>query len=286
MVGLLFGVGVCAAAPVLLAPNRRLTERVSPLLGGVVIQPWLWVFCRQRLWPFVSRRLSGEAHAARLRQAGVESNPLRHRLAQFALAISVASMVICWFGLMSLTGRGIGLGRVLFVAVALSIGAVVVSELRVSAAIARRRREKFTELADVAELMALSVTAGEPLTVALAGVSEVSDGVLGNEITRALQAELGSRSITDVLKTLRDQADVVAVQRFFAGVAAAAERGTPLADLLRAQARDVRAGLARELMESAGRREIAMLAPVVFLILPCVVVVALYPGLVAIRGVM
>lgn len=284
--GLLFGVGVCAAAPVLLAPNRRLTERVSPLLGGVVIQPWLWVFGRQRLWPVISRRLSGEAHAARLRQAGVESNPLRHRLAQFALAISVASMVICWFGLMSLTGRGIGLGRVLFVAVALSIGAVVVSELRVSAAIARRRREKFTELADVAELMALSVTAGEPLTVALAGVSEVSDGVLGKEITRALQAELGSRSITDVLKTLRDQADVVAVQRFFAGVAAAAERGTPLADLLRAQARDVRAGLARELMESAGRREIAMLAPVVFLILPCVVVVALYPGLVAIRGVM
>lgn len=286
MVGLLFGVGVCAAAPVLLAPNRRLTERVSPLLGGVVIQPWLWVFCRTRLWPLVSRRLSGEAHAARLRQAGVESNPLRHRLAQLALAISVASMVICWFGLMSLTGRGIGLGRVLFVAVALSIGAVVVSELRVSAAIARRRREKFMELADVAELMALSVTAGEPLTVALAGVSEVSDGVLGQEITRALQAELGSRSMTDVLKALRDQADVVAVQRFFAGVAAAAERGTPLADLLRAQARDVRAGLARELMESAGRREIAMLAPVVFLILPCVVVVALYPGLVAIRGVM
>jgi tight adherence protein C len=55
---------------------------------------------------------------------------------------------------------------------------------------------------------------------------------------------------------------------------------------LRAQAKDVRAALARDLMESAGKREIAMLAPVVFLILPCVVLVALYPGFVAIRGVM
>ena len=56
------------------------------------------------------------------------------------------------------------------------------------------------------------------------------------------------------------------------------ERGTPLADVLRAQAADARELAAAELMETAGRREIAMLVPVVFLILPVTVVFALFPG--------
>jgi tight adherence protein C len=286
LVGLLFATGVCAALPVLVAPNRRLTERVSPLLGGVVAPPWVWVIWQQRLQPWLARQITGAAYRARLLQAGIETDPWRYRISQIAISVGASFGVICWFGLMSLTGRSVGLTRMLLIAGLVGIGALVVNELRLSAVIARRRREKFVELADVADLLALSVTAGEPLTVALAGVAEVSAGALGHEISGALKADLGQRPTVDVVKQLRDQADVVAVQRFFAGLAAAAERGTPIADLLRAQASDVRAGLGRELMESAGRREIAMLAPVVFLILPCVVVVALYPGLVAIRGVM
>ena len=59
----------------------------------------------------------------------------------------------------------------------------------------------------------------------------------------------------------------------------AVERGTPLADVLRAQAQDVREAGRRELMETGGRKEIAMMVPVVFLVLPVTVVFAVYPGL-------
>ncbi len=59
----------------------------------------------------------------------------------------------------------------------------------------------------------------------------------------------------------------------------AIERGTPLADVLRAQAQDVRDNAKRELMETAGKKEIAMLAPVVFFILPLTVIFAVFPGL-------
>jgi type II secretion system protein len=52
-----------------------------------------------------------------------------------------------------------------------------------------------------------------------------------------------------------------------------------LADVLRAQAQDVRDNAKRELLEVAGKKEIAMLAPVVFLILPLTVVFAIFPGL-------
>src|SRR5699024_9743743 len=67
--------------------------------------------------------------------------------------------------------------------------------------------------------------------------------------------------------------------RFGEGVSIAIERGTPLADVLRAQAQDAREEAKRELMETAGQREIMMLVPVVFFVLPLVIVFAIFPGL-------
>jgi tight adherence protein C len=58
----------------------------------------------------------------------------------------------------------------------------------------------------------------------------------------------------------------------------ALDRGTPLADVLRAQAGDVREAYKRALLEEGGRREIAMMLPVVFLIMPVTVIFALFPG--------
>ena len=49
--------------------------------------------------------------------------------------------------------------------------------------------------------------------------------------------------------------------------------------MLRAQPQDVRDNAKRELMETAGKKEIAMLAPVVFFILPLTVIFAVFPGL-------
>ena len=53
-----------------------------------------------------------------------------------------------------------------------------------------------------------------------------------------------------------------------------------MADVLRAQAADVREASKRALLEAGGRKEISMMVPVVFLLLPITVLFALYPGLV------
>ena len=66
--------------------------------------------------------------------------------------------------------------------------------------------------------------------------------------------------------------------RFATGIAVAVERGTPLADVLHAQAADVREAGRRELIESAARKEVLMMAPVVFFVLPITIVFAFYPG--------
>ena len=51
----------------------------------------------------------------------------------------------------------------------------------------------------------------------------------------------------------------------------------------RAQAADAREASRRALMEEGGRREIAQMVPVVFLVLPITVVFALFPGLFVLR---
>ena len=69
------------------------------------------------------------------------------------------------------------------------------------------------------------------------------------------------------------------LSRFVDGIVIAVQRGTPLAEVLRAQAQDVREDGRRALLEAAGMKEIVMMIPVVFLILPVTVVFALFPGL-------
>ncbi|BDZ56013.1 hypothetical protein GCM10025870_30860 [Agromyces marinus] len=80
------------------------------------------------------------------------------------------------------------------------------------------------------------------------------------------------------LAEVRDGLDHAALTRALDQALAALERGAPLAGVLRAQAGDARADAKRHLIELAGRKEIAMLVPLVFLILPVTIAFALFPG--------
>jgi tight adherence protein C len=67
----------------------------------------------------------------------------------------------------------------------------------------------------------------------------------------------------DALQEFSSRTDLGPLVPFVDGMIVAVERGTPLADVLRAQAQDVRDTAKRELMESAGKKEIGMMVPVV-----------------------
>lgn len=70
------------------------------------------------------------------------------------------------------------------------------------------------------------------------------------------------------LAEMVDRTDSPALTRLARTLTTAIERGSPLASVLHDQARDQRERSLAALMEEGGRREIAMLLPVVFLILP------------------
>jgi tight adherence protein C len=183
--------------------------------------------------------------------------------------------------LAAITG-GVGLGALLGFALALrgSSGLLVIllhSSLQ-SSARRRRSRRIAAELPDLAELLAFAVAAGESPVAAIARVGAMSGGDLGMLMRRASSETRLGTPFDAAMRELVHAADCPEVERFVDAVLLAMERGTPLAEFLRAQAADSRAAQSRRLMESAGRKDVAMLIPIVFLILPTVVLIALFPG--------
>jgi tight adherence protein C len=108
-----------------------------------------------------------------------------------------------------------------------------------------------------------------------------SRGELSRELASVLADLRAGEPFTTAMERLAIRVPVPAVVRFVDGLVVATERGTPLGDVLRAQAADVREQHKRDLIEAGGRREVLMLVPVVFLELPVVILFALYPGLVS-----
>lgn len=145
-------------------------------------------------------------------------------------------------------------------------------------AVRRRRAELLSDLPAVAELLALSVGAGENVAAAVERVA-AGRGPLCAELRRALAEVRTSTPLLDALTAMSARLGVRALGRFVDGIAVAVESGSPLAEVLRAQAGDARDAERRQLLETGGRREVQMMVPVVFGVLPVTVVFAVFPGL-------
>lgn len=167
-------------------------------------------------------------------------------------------------------------------AVAFVLG-VLLRENRLTAHVTERERRILAEFPTVAELLALAVGAGEGPVAALDRVVTRSRGELSAELGAVLADIRTGTPVTAALDGLARRSGLPVVARFAEGMAVAIERGTPLAGVLHAQAADVREAGRRALIESGARKEIAMMVPVVFLVLPVTVVFAFWPGVVGLH---
>ena len=169
--------------------------------------------------------------------------------------------------------------------VACAAGGVLGRDWWLSQAVSKQEADIIAEFPVIAEMLALAVTAGESPTGAIDRITRLAHGPLVAQLGGVLAETRSGTSFLTSLTRLRDRTGIEPLARFLDGMAVAIERGTPLADVLRAQAADVRALGKRQLLESGGRKEIAMMVPVVFLVLPITILFALYPGLLAISSV-
>lgn len=297
------GLGALAASGALMAvlaspPLRRptLIDRLEPFLADPEA-PLRVLGADQRQAPFRSiRRLFGPVLAEavravdrwvggaasvrrRLRGLGAETTVEEFRLEQVVWgALGAVGTGAAVAGLTLLRGRL----DVLLVAVAVLVGAISGVLLRdwwLRQQLERREQTMIAEFPVVADLLALAVVAGEAPLGALTRVCALTRGEIARDLSGALAKARAGMPITRALSELAEQTTVDPFARFLQGFVVAIERGTPLADVLRAQAADVREYGKRSLLEAGGRKEVAMLVPVVFLIMPITVLFALYPGL-------
>ena len=167
-------------------------------------------------------------------------------------------------------------------AVAFMLG-VLLRENRLTAQVTARERRVLEEFPTIAELLALSVAAGEGPVAALDRVVARSHGELSADLGRVLAEIRTGTPVNRALDEMARRSGLAVVARFAEGMAVAVERGTPLADVLHAQAADVREAGRRTLIESGARREVLMMVPVVFLVMPVTVLFAFWPGVVGLR---
>jgi tight adherence protein C len=196
-------------------------------------------------------------------------------LAGFTAAAAVSVVV-------AVRSPGRTLPLLVLCAVAFVLG-VLLRENRLSAQVAERERRILAEFPTVAELLALAVGAGEGPVPALDRVVTRSRGELSAELAVVLGDIRTGTPVTAALDALARRTGLPVVARFAEGMAVAIERGTPLSAVLHAQAADVREAGRRALIESGARKEVAMMVPVVFLVLPVTVVFAFWPGVVGLH---
>jgi tight adherence protein C len=296
--GLLFVLGALLAVRSSPPLRRiRLADRLGPYLVDVSapfrllagpLEPTGSFGALRRLFAPVLRdavtvvdRLVGGTSSVRRRLAGLgaRASPEEFRIEQ-----------VVW-GAIGMVGSAVALllvglardGPNVLVVVGGALGGLVAGVLGrdwwLSRALARREETMLAEFPVVADLMALSVVAGESVIEALHRVCRLLDGELARELADALHRARAGEPVAAALTRSAERTTLEPFARFLRGIVVAIERGTPLADVLRAQAVDVREIGKRALLESGGRKEVAMLVPVVFLVLPVTVLFALFPGL-------
>lgn len=179
--------------------------------------------------------------------------------------------------------RGEANGATLMLPFALAAAGMLVLHVVLVQAAENRMRQVREEVPTVLEFLALCLSAGEGLHDALRRVSEVGAGELTAHLRAAVLAAGTGSTLTDALREMARSLEVASVDRAVDQLVGAVERGAPLAQVLQTQAADAREDAKRVLIEQAGRKEILMLLPLVFLVLPLSVLFAVFPGIVMLR---
>ena len=147
----------------------------------------------------------------------------------------------------------------------------------------RRRRKRELHLIElefpgVVELFTILVSAGQSPSAALLRISEVSSGAFALLLRDAVQQMRLGAPLSHALDMINDVVKSPVIRRFNDSILIAIERGTPLAEVISRQVDEVRQAQRTSLLEKAGKAEIALMIPVVFLILPVSVLFALWPS--------
>ena len=189
---------------------------------------------------------------------------------------------------------GVGAGAALGLVGSLALGAQPVQAVTICAGVAvlgyftpnmivyqlayNRAERLRRELPDALDLLTITVEAGLAFDAAMAQVARNTRGPLAAEFFRVLQEMQIGLGRAEALKALGERTNVPELRQFVTAMVQADSFGIPIANVLRVQAKEMRVRRTQLAEERAQKVPVKILFPLIFGILPALIIVVLGPA--------
>ena len=140
-----------------------------------------------------------------------------------------------------------------------------------------------SEFPSLIEMLTLAAGAGESPISSLKRISLRAHGHLANEISKVVSSVEKGTPFSVALDEMSHRIGSTSVRRFVDSMIISLSRGTSLVETLSHNVQESRNQERVRLLTAAGKAEINMMIPVVFLILPISILFALFPSITALN---
>lgn len=199
------------------------------------------------------------------------------------LALKAAAGVLLGLGVpavMALLGAHIG--RLLLWGVLGAVFGFMIPDVVIAHQAEDRQSKIRKTLPETLDLMAIAVGAGMGLEAAVELVIERLPGPLGDEFHRLLQELALGVSRREAFSNLRDRTEVEELSTFALIITQADALGTPLTQVLRSQAAEMRSLRRQRAREQGAKTPVALLFPLLLGIFPALMLIVVGPAVIGI----
>jgi tight adherence protein C len=171
-------------------------------------------------------------------------------------------------------------GTAILLIVLLVLAYLQIKRVKVTRELNEERERIASQLPAVVELFTILISGGESISGSLRRVAERGTGELPRLIANSVELMEGGTGFSASVDLIGRESKDSSVRRFFDSLIVASQRGNSLNEVLVRQVREIRDAQKANLLKAAGRAEIALMIPIVFLILPISILFALWPSFV------
>ena len=196
------------------------------------------------------------------------------RIRQFGYSCSGAALVLVLF---LMAGKS-PLSAFVFSAI-FGVIVLVFIDRELTSQIKKHRVAIEAEFPAIIEMMTLAIAAGETPMQAMLRIADSAQGELSREFAVVIDDIRAGQPLHVALDSMGRRVKSVMIRRFVDAVITATLRGAPLIEVLSRHAVEARGNQRNRVLSAAGKAEISMMIPVVFLILPISILFALWPSL-------
>lgn len=194
------------------------------------------------------------------------------------LPIYFLLILICVFGFLIILFQDIISSTQLLIFVAGLMGFVLYLGKSNKKVVDQLNKELEDEIGTQIQLLTILISSGMSPARSISVLSNSANSVSSRALKRVVQDVESGYSLIEALDRLKTAYPSTSLRRFVTTLILGIERGSALTPILTAQVRDSRTAHKNEIMRRAGKAEIGLMIPVVFLILPISILFALWPS--------